>query len=272
MQILIIGDVVGEPGLRAVEQHLPTLRARLKLDLVIANAENVAGGAGVTRDTASRLLAAGADVLTNGNHAWDKREALEYIKGEPRLLRPHNYPAGTPGTGWTVVESMSGHKVGVLNVLGTVFMNPTLSCPFAAADRALADKPVDVRTVIVDFHAETTSEKTAMGWYLDGRVSAVVGTHTHVPTADERILPKGTAYLTDIGMCGCYESVIGLQIEKSLKRLVHKLPERFDVAEGNGTLCAVLVEVDAASGKARAIQRLRLDESDTRGERGRRRA
>jgi hypothetical protein len=259
MQILFIGDVMGEPGLRAIEAQLPRLRARLKLDLVVANAENIAGGAGITRDTATRLFAAGADALTNGNHAWDKREALEYIRTEPRLLRPYNYPEGTPGAGWHVVTAANGHKVGILNLLGTVFMQPVLGCPFNAAQQALAAKPEDVKIVLVDIHAETTSEKTAMGWFLDGRVTAVVGTHSHIPTADERVLPCGTAYITDIGMTGCYDSVIGLNIQKSLKRFVHKLPERFDVADGPGSLCAVLLAVDPVSGSARSIQRLRLE-------------
>jgi metallophosphoesterase (TIGR00282 family) len=260
MQILFIGDVMGEPGLRVIESNLPTLRARLKPELVIANAENVAGGAGITRETAGRLLAAGVDVLTNGNHAWDKREALEYIRTEPRLLRPHNYPPATPGSGWHVVTTPAGHKVGVLNLLGTVFMHPSLGCPFAAAEQALAARPADVKIVFVDMHAEATSEKMAMGWFLDGRVTAVVGTHSHVPTADERVLPAGTAYLTDVGMTGCYDSVIGLNIQKSLKRFVHKLPERFDVADGPASLCAVLLDADPASGRARSLRRLRLEE------------
>jgi metallophosphoesterase (TIGR00282 family) len=266
MQILFVGDVMGEPGLRVIESHLPTLRSRLKLELVVVNAENVAGGAGITRATAQRLLAAGADVLTNGNHAWDKKEALDYIQTEPRLLRPANYPENTPGSGWLVATTASGHKVGILNLLGTVFMHPQLSCPFAAAERALAAKPAELRSVIVDMHAETTSEKTAMGWFLDGRVSAVLGTHSHIPTADERVLPKGTGYLSDVGMTGCYDSVIGLAIDKALSRFVHKLPARFDLAEGRASLCSALLDVDPASGRCRDIRRLRLEEdaaSDT---------
>jgi hypothetical protein len=271
MQILFIGDVMGEPGLRVIEAHLPALRSRLRLELVVVNAENAAGGAGITRATAQRLLAAGADVLSNGNHAWDKKEALDYIKTEPRLLRPANYPEGTPGSGWFVATTASGHKVGILNLLGTVFMHPVLSCPFAAADRALAAKPADVRSVIVDMHAETTSEKTAMGWYLDGRVSAVVGTHSHIPTADERVLPEGTGYLTDVGMTGCYDSVIGLAIDKALKRLVHKLPERFDTADGPASMCSALINIDPVTGRCRHIQRLRLEEgTDTANDQVRR--
>jgi metallophosphoesterase (TIGR00282 family) len=262
MNLLFIGDVVGKPGRRAVAAHLARLRKYQRLDLVVANAENIAGGAGVTKDTAGELFDLGVDVLTNGNHAWDKKEALEYIATEPRLLRPHNYPAGTPGTGWFVATTAAGHKVGILNILGNVFMQPHLACPFACVDRALADKPDEVKLVLVDLHAEVTSEKMAMGWHLDGRVSAVLGTHTHVPTADERILPQGTAYITDVGMTGCYDSVIGMDTQKSLKRFLQKLPERFEVAEGEATLCAVLLDLDEKTGRARAIRRLRLRETE----------
>ena len=262
MKLLFIGDVVGAPGRRVVARLLPALRKRLKLDLVAANAENVAGGAGVTKDTADALLALGVDVLTNGNHAWDKKEALDYIVTEPRLLRPHNYPDGTPGTGWFVAETAAGHKVGILNVMGNVFMHPHLACPFTCVDQALAAKPDDVKLVLVDLHAEVTSEKMAMGWYLDGRASAVVGTHTHVPTADERVLPNGTGYISDVGMTGCYDSVIGMDIQKSLKRFLQKLPERFEVAEGEATLCAVLLDLDEKTGVCRHIQRIRLRESE----------
>lgn len=261
MNLLFIGDVVGQPGRRAIANQLPGLRQRLKLDLVIANAENVADGAGITRKTANELFAAGVDVLSNGNHAWDKKEALEYILTEPRLLRPHNYPDGTPGTGWHVATTGAGIKVGILNLMGNVYMHPHLACPFAAADRALAAKSDDVKIVFVDLHAEVTSEKMAMGWYLDGRVSAVVGTHTHVPTADERILPQGTGYITDVGMTGCYDSVIGMDTQKSLKRFVHKLPERFEVAEGLGTICAVQLDINEQTGRCRAITRLRVPEA-----------
>ena len=261
MNLFFIGDVVGQPGRRAITSQLPTLRNRLKLDLVVANAENIADGAGITRKTATELFAAGVDVMTNGNHAWDKKEALEYITTEPRLLRPHNYPDGTPGTGWFVATLASGHKVGILNLMGNVFMHPHLACPFTAASRALAERPADVKMVLVDLHAEVTSEKMAMGWYLDGRVSAVVGTHTHVPTADERILPQGTGYITDVGMTGCYDSVIGMDTEKSLKRFVQKLPERFEVAEGVGTICGVLLDLNESSGLCRGITRVRVSES-----------
>jgi metallophosphoesterase (TIGR00282 family) len=261
MKLLFIGDVMGEPGLRAVRAQVRRLREQQGIELVIANAENVAGGNGVTPATAQSLFDAGVDVLTNGNHAWDKREALDYIRTEPRLLRPYNYPDGTPGAGWFVATSANGHKVGVLNLLGTTFMEPKLACAFRSADRALERKPPDVKLVFVDMHAETTSEKMALAWYLDGRVGAVVGTHTHVPTADERILPKGTGFLTDVGMTGCYDSVIGLKIEQSLERFVRKLPSRFEVAEGVGTLCAVLLDLDETTGRCRHIERVRLDEN-----------
>ncbi|MBI3900470.1 MAG: TIGR00282 family metallophosphoesterase [Gammaproteobacteria bacterium] len=259
MNLLFIGDVMGAPGYRALAAHLPSLRQQLTLDLIVANGENIAGGNGITGDTARDLFALGIDVITNGNHAWDKKEALDYIVREPRLLRPHNFPPTTPGSGWYVTDTRAG-RVGVLNVMGTLFMQPTLACPFHAVDEALARKPDDVKIVLVDIHAETTSEKTAMGWYLDGRVSAVVGTHTHIPTADERVLPRGTAYITDVGMAGCYDSVIGLDIAKALKRLMYKLPERFDLAEGKGRLCGVVIDIDEPTGKSRSIRRLALDE------------
>jgi 2',3'-cyclic-nucleotide 2'-phosphodiesterase len=262
MKLLFIGDVMGEPGLRAVRAQVPRLREHYALDLVIANAENVAGGNGVTKETAEALFSAGVDVLSNGNHAWDKREALEYIRTEPRLLRPYNYPDGTPGEGWLVATTKGGHNVGVLNLMGLTFMEPKLSCAFRAADHALLRKPPDVKLVFVDIHAETTSEKMALAWYLDGRVSAVIGTHTHVPTADERILPKGTGFLTDVGMSGCYDSVIGLKVEQSLERFVNKLPARFEVAQGEGTLCAVLLDLDEVTGRCRHIERVRLNENE----------
>lgn len=260
MNLLFIGDVSGTPGRRVLASQLPGLRDSLELDLVVANCENVADGLGVTADTARELFSLGIDVLSNGNHAWDKKEALDYIQREPRLLRPHNYPRGTPGSGWYLAQA-GGERVGILNVLGTVFMQPTLGCPFRTADDVLAEKPDDVRVVLVDFHAEVTSEKTAFGWYLDGRVSAVVGTHTHIPTADERVLPGGTAYITDAGMTGCYDSVIGLGIENAVKRFVQKLPAPWDAAEGKATLCGVVIDVDERTGKSRSIRRIALDES-----------
>lgn len=260
MRLLFAGDVVGEPGRRVLSRHLPAVRDRFRVDLVVVNAENVAAGFGVTDKIAASLFSEGVDVLTTGNHVWDKREALDLVAREPRLLRPHNYPAGTPGRGWVVVRGRTGERLMVVNVMGNVFMNPTLDCPFQCMDQVLRERPADVKAVLVDFHAETTSEKMAMGWHLDGRVSAVLGTHTHVPTADERILPGGTAYISDVGMTGCYDSVIGMNRHKVLKRFVQKLPERLEVAEGPGTLNVVLVEIDGESGRAHSIQRLSLTE------------
>jgi metallophosphoesterase (TIGR00282 family) len=260
MNLLFVGDVVGQPGCRILLNRLPTLRDRLKLDLIVVNAENAAAGFGITEKIAADFFAHEVDVLTTGNHVWDKKEALAFIAEEPRLLRPHNYPLGTPGSGWLVAETAAGYPVGILNVMGTAFMQPTLDCPFQCVDRVLAEKPCELKSVLVDFHAETTSEKMAMGWYLDGRVSAMVGTHTHVPTADERVLPNGTAYISDVGMTGCYDSVIGMDKDKTLKRFVQKLPERFEAAEGRATLCAVLIDIDEKTGKSLRIQRLAITE------------
>ena len=221
------------------------------LDLVVANAENIADGAGVTAKTANELFAAGVDVLTNGNHAWDKKEALEYIKAEPRLLRPHNYPDGTPGSGWFVATTAQGHKGRHPERHGQRVHAPAPRLPVHRRRPRARGQAEDVKMVFVDLHAEVTSEKMGMGWYLDGRASAVVGTHTHVPTADERILPQGTGYITDVGMTGCYHSVIGMDIAKSLKRLIQKLPERFDVAEARAACvrcCSTSTKTPAAAG------------------------
>lgn len=260
MNLLFAGDVVGQSGRRVLLNALPALRERLRLDLVVANVENAAAGFGITERIAIELIAQGVHVMTTGNHVWDKKETLDFIVGQPRLLRPHNYPADVPGTGWYVAQTAAGDKVGVANVMGNVFMHPTLDCPFQCVDALLAAKPDDVKMVLVDFHAETTSEKMAMGWHLDGRVSAMVGTHTHVPTADERVLPGGTAYISDVGMTGCYDSVIGMDKQKVLKRFVQKLPERFEAAEGPATLCAVVIDIDERTGKCRSIKRLAMRE------------
>ena len=261
MRVLFAGDIVGRSGRRVLLQHVASLRAELKLDLVIANAENAAGGFGITRDIANELLQNGVDVLSNGNHAWDKKEALQFIDSEPRLLRPHNYPVGTPGSGWYVAETAAGVRLGILNVMGTVFMHPVLDCPFHCVDQVLENKSADVDAILVDFHAEASSEKSAMGWYLDGRVSAVVGTHTHVPTADERVLPGGTAYISDVGMTGCYDSIIGMDKERVLRRFVQKISQPMEVADGKGSLCAVLLEIDERSGKGTSIKRVRIEEN-----------
>ncbi|MGA8261100.1 MAG: TIGR00282 family metallophosphoesterase [Arenicellales bacterium] len=258
-RILFIGDIVGRSGRRVLLDNLEELQQAHGIDYTVVNAENAAAGFGVTHTIAAEMLGKGADLLTSGNHIWDKREALEFIIDEPRLLRPENFPNDAPGKGWyrTRVGELS---IGVLNTMGIVFMHPTLDCPFRCADRILSTHLDGCDIVLLDFHAEASSEKVAMGWYLDGRVSAVLGTHTHVPTADERILPGGTAFISDVGMTGCYDSIIGMRIEPSLKRFLHKVPERFEVATGRGTLCGVVVEIDPATGRSTGIQRVRVEE------------
>jgi len=260
MKLLFIGDIVGRPGRDLLRRHLKALAASLAVDLVIANGENAAGGNGITRDNAKDIFGAGVDVITTGNHVWDKREALEFIVGEPRLIRPANYPDGTPGLGSYVAVSAIGVKVGVVNVMGRVFLH-AIDDPFRAADREIARvKDSGAQVVFVDMHAETTSEKVALGWYLDGQVAAVVGTHTHVQTADERILPGGTACLTDVGMTGPHDGVIGMDKTAVIARFVTGLPGRFEPATGDARLHGVTVTTDPATGKALAIERVALTE------------
>src|ERR1043166_1575433 len=255
MRILFVGDIVGRPGRQLIKSGLSAIVSRHEIDFVIANAENAAAGAGITREIGDDLLDLGVEVMTSGNHIWDKREALDYIGAEPRLLRPANFPAGAPGNGTYVARARSGQSVGVINVMGRVFM-PSLDDPFATVVREIEAVRQRARIVFVDFHAEATSEKIAMGWHLDRRVAAVVGTHTHVQTADERILPKGTAYLTDVGMTGPHDSIIGVQIEPSLNRFLTGLPARFETATGNPRMNAVIVEADEQTGRAIDIERL----------------
>src|SRR5262252_3195230 len=262
MRILFIGDIVGRPGRQLVKTGLAGLISRHGVDFVIANAENAAAGAGITREIGDELLDLGVEVMTSGNHIWDKREAFDYIGAEPRLLRPANFPAGAPGNGSYVARSRDGHTVGVVNVMGRVFMTASLDDPFAVARRELEAVRQRARVVFVDFHAEATSEKIAMGWHLDGKVTAVVGTHTHVQTADERILPKGTAYLTDVGMTGPHDSIIGVQVEASLNRFLTGLPQKFETATGNPRLNAVVIEADEASGLATDIERVSLSAAE----------
>ena len=255
MRILFIGDVVGEPGRRVIKTLLPKLKTAEKLDFVIANAENVAGGSGVTPSMADELLDAGVDVLTSGDHIWKKKEIFDYISTSKRLIRPANYPQGAPGMGSTVVKSESGINVGVINLIGRVFMQ-SLECPFKAA-KAEVDRIKDkARVIIVDMHAEATSEKIALGWYLDGEVSAVFGTHTHVQTADEKILPGGTAFISDAGMTGPFDGVIGRKKEQILQRFLTQLPMKFEMAEGDIQLHGVIVDIDDKTGKADSIKRI----------------
>ncbi|MEO1190457.1 MAG: TIGR00282 family metallophosphoesterase [Pseudomonadota bacterium] len=260
MRILFLGDIVGRPGREALAEHLPALRRDLALDFVIANIENAAAGFGITKKIAGEIVGYGVDAMTGGNHSWDQKEALSFIEQEPRLLRPANYPAGTPGRGVALFTTRAGKKVLVINVLGRLFMQ-ALDCPFQTVEQALANYRLGgtVDAVILDMHAEATSEKMAMGHAVDGRVTLCVGTHTHVPTADTAILPGGTAYQSDAGMCGCYNSVIGMDKAVPLARFRKHLPtDRMSVATGPGTLCGVLVETDPATGRARHVAPLRI--------------
>lgn len=257
MKVLFIGDIMGEPGRRAVARAVPRLVSQRQIDAVIGNGENVAGGFGITPELAEELFELGLAVITTGNHAWDKREILDYFPREPRLLRPANYPVGVPGHGSYVIETPGGEHLAVLHLMGRAYM-PTLDCPFQVAKKELADLKKRAAAVIVDMHAEATSEKMAMGHYLDGEVTAVVGTHTHVQTADEQILPKGTAYLTDIGMTGPLHSVIGVKKELAIEKFLTGMPRRFEVASGPTVFCGALVELDARLGKALSIERIRI--------------
>lgn len=260
MNLLFIGDIVGRPGRDLIRRHVRALATHHDADLVIANGENAAGGVGITRENMLEILSAGVDVITTGNHVWDKRETLEFIGNEPRLLRPANYPEGTPGAGSYVATAKNGVRVGVINVMGRVFLN-AIDDPFRVALRELARVTTGgARVVFVDMHAETTSEKIALGYYLDGKVAAVVGTHTHVQTADERILPGGTACLTDVGMTGPHDGVIGMDKDAVLARFTTGLPSRFETASGDPRLNAVIVTVDPSNGRATHIARLSLSE------------
>ena len=261
MNILVLGDVFGQPGREAVKAHLPTLRRDLDIDIAVVNAENAAHGFGLTEKISGELYDAGADVLTTGNHVWDQRELIPYIDRDPRVLRPANFPPGTPGAGTWRHALPNGCSVLVINLMGRLFMD-ALDDPFRALDAAIAGLALgrDVAGIIVDFHGEATSEKTAFGHFCDGRVSAVVGTHTHIPTADHQILPGGTAYISDLGMCGNYDSVIGLEKHASIRRFVTRMPgpKKPEPAEGEATLCGVFIATDDATGLARRIQPVRL--------------
>jgi 2',3'-cyclic-nucleotide 2'-phosphodiesterase len=257
MNILFIGDIFASPGRAIVGRYLQQIITEEKIQLAIANAENSAGGFGITPQIAEELLSLGLDVLTSGNHIWDKKDIFDYLPRQPRLLRPANYNADLPGSGVLEFKARNGVQVAVINLQGRVHM-PQTDCPFRKADQILAALDPAVKVKFVDFHTELTSEKEAMGWYLNGRVSAMIGTHTHVPTADERILSGGTAYQTDAGMTGPYDSIIGSDKSLALKRFLTGMPIRLDAAKGGVELHAVIVEVDEASGKATAIRRLCL--------------
>ncbi|MGE4344659.1 MAG: TIGR00282 family metallophosphoesterase [Geoalkalibacter sp.] len=255
MKILFVGDIVGRPGRQALKRRLDHLVDRHQVDLVVANGENSAGGFGLTAEIARELFALGIHVLTSGNHIWDKKEAFDLLERESRVLRPANYPPGLAGYGSGVFSVPDGTPVAVVNLEGRVFMN-NLDCPFRAADRLLEGLRDRAKVILVDFHAEASSEKIAFGHYLAGRVSAVVGTHTHVQTADERILGGGTAFITDVGMTGSLDSVIGIQKEIAVEKFLKQVPMRFEVAKKHPVLCAVLLDVDADNGCARSIERI----------------
>ncbi len=256
MRILILGDVVGRPARRAVRDLVPSLIKQEELDLVVANAENSSGGMGVDIKSAKELLSAGVNVLTSGNHIWKKKEIYSYLDEHGHLLRPANFPAGAPGRGWYIWQN-NGFSALVINLQGRVFMPNHVEDPFRCVDEILAQHKAQAPVVIVDMHAEATSEKNAMGWYLDGRASVVFGTHTHIQTADERILAGGTAYITDVGMCGPFDSVIGMEKETVIRGFLTQLPRQFTVSEDNVVLQGIVVDVNEATGRAREIRRLR---------------
>jgi hypothetical protein len=261
MRILFIGDVFGRPGRDLLRTLLARIVERHGVDFVVANVENAAAGFGLTREVGEGLLGLGVHAMTSGNHIWDRKEAAEYVEQEPRLVRPVNYPAGVPGRGTMIGRTVDGRPVAIVNVMGRVFM-PAVDDPFVAVRREVSALSALSRVIVVDFHAEATSEKVAMGWYLDGSVTAVVGTHTHVQTADSRILPAGTAYITDVGMTGPHDSIIGTDKEPALRRFLTGLPTRFTVATGDPRLHAVVISADDGTGKATSIERLSLSPDD----------
>jgi metallophosphoesterase (TIGR00282 family) len=257
VKILFVGDIVGKPGRQALSRELHRLVDRHAIDIVIANGENAAGGFGLTVEVAKELFGHGIHLLTGGNHIWDKKEQVAFVLSDPRIIRPANYPAGALGVGSTVLTTPGGTKVAVLNLEGRVFMK-NLECPFLVADREIKRLKQETAIIFVDFHAEATSEKSALSWYLDGRVSALIGTHTHVQTADERILPQGTAFLTDAGMTGSFDSVIGMGKEETIHRFLTQLPSKFEVGKKDIRLNAVVVGVDEQSGNAVSIERINM--------------
>ncbi len=257
MKFLFIGDIVGKIGRNATKTLLPSVAGKYRIDLVIANGENAAGGFGITEKTVSEIFGYGVQIITTGNHVWDKKEFIPQISKEDRVLRPLNYPPGVPGFGSIVYTLPNGVKVAVVNLSGRVFM-ANIDCPFRAGKETIEKLHAETKIIIIDFHAEATSEKIAFGHYMDGRVSAVIGTHTHVQTADEKILPGGTAYITDVGMTGPSDSVIGIEKEQIIRRFLTNMPMRFETAKGEGIFSAVVIETDEETGKSTAIHRLQL--------------
>ena len=255
VSILFIGDIVGRPGRQALSQQLHRLVDKFRVDLVVANGENAAGGFGITPDKAKELFDLGVQVITTGNHVWDKKESTGFLDREPAVLRPANYPPGAPGHGSVVATTSGGVKVGVLNLEGRIFMSP-IDCPFRTADQEISRLKAETNIILVDFHAEATSEKMSLGWYLDGRVSAVIGTHTHVQTADERIFPQGTAYITDAGMTGAFDSVIGVRKDEPIQRFLTQMPAKFEVAKKDVRINGLQLTVDETSGRALSVERI----------------
>jgi len=261
MKVLVTGDTVGKPGRRACSVLIPKIREREGIDLVIVNGENIAGGSSITQDTVDEIFQAGADILTTGDHIFKKKEATAVIEKNDHILRPLNYPAGTPGKGSVVIQTKDGVRVAIINLLGRVFMKP-VECPFKTVEKELETLHRDTAVILVDMHAEATSEKIAMGWFLDGKVSAVFGTHTHIQTADETILPHGTAYITDLGMCGPYNSVIGRKTDQVLRQFITQIPTYLEVAKEDARLSGAIIELDSSTGRARSIRRVheKIDE------------
>lgn len=255
LRVLFLGDIVGKPGRRIIGQYLPGLKRELQLDLVVANAENAAGGFGLTLEVAEELLQVGIDVLTMGNHTWKNKEINQVFKRYPQVIRPANYPPGTPGEGYCLYSAKNGYQVAVINLLGQAYLDPPLDCPFRVAEELVGHLKKKTPYLLIDFHAEATSEKKAFGFFLDSNVSAVLGTHTHVSTADERILPGGTGYITDVGMCGPVESVLGIKPEIAIKKFLTKLPVRFEVSSGQAELNGVYMEWNDL-GKTSVIKRV----------------
>lgn len=261
--LLCVGDVVGAPGRLALREALTVLVPQHKVDCVIVNAENVAGGSGLTSALYQKLIHYGVQLITLGDHIYRRRDVIPILERETNLVRPANFPSSAPGKEFALYTTAGGQRVAVLSVLGRMFMKPVMNCPFAAADRVLSSIPKDVRIIVVDVHAEATSEKVALGWYLDGRVSVVFGTHTHIPTADERVLPKGTAYITDLGMTGPYDSVLGRDRQRVIRTMTTGVPDTLDVATDDVRLCGALVAVEASSGRAIRIERVQYRVTST---------
>ncbi|MCO6438209.1 MAG: TIGR00282 family metallophosphoesterase [Phycisphaerae bacterium] len=262
LSILCVGDVVGAPGRSILREGLKLIRSRQRIDCVVVNAENVAGGSGLTAPLYQKLVNYGVDLITLGDHIFRRKDVLPVLEQSDRIARPANLPEAAPGQMFAIHETNNGQRIAVISLLGRLFMRLIGNCPFAAVDRVLEMLPDGLAAILVDVHAEATGEKVALGWHLDGRVTAVFGTHTHIPTADETILPKGTAYVTDLGMCGPYDSILGRKKEAILSTMITSVPERFDVAEGDARLCGVIVNVDPATKHATSIERVRINQTD----------